>query len=201
MFWPLPPLREERLKHRRRGARRPPAEPPNYPPVFPDTATVMVEAAHVRECFRRAVAHDDDLDDLMQEVVIAAVQAIEQGRYRPDPTVDPRLIFNRWLMEIAFRQFSHFRHKAHRRLEVLRWDPWWPVPDPAQHLDAQRDAREALALLKALPPWARDLLLLIAKGRTFAEIADRYGIPEGTAATRIRRARRRFATLLARRQR
>jgi RNA polymerase sigma-70 factor (ECF subfamily) len=86
------------------------------------------------------------------------------GRYRPDPAMDPQLALRRWLMGIAFRQLSHFQQRAHRWREVPCWDPRCHEHESTQHLGPQCDAREALAALAALPRWARDVLLLVAEG-------------------------------------
>jgi RNA polymerase sigma-70 factor (ECF subfamily) len=161
----------------------------------------MAEAVHMREFLRRAGVDRVDLDDVMQEVAIGAVLAVAEGRYRPDPRVEPRLALRRWLSGIALKQLSHLRTRAHRWREVPCSDPWCNEHEPAEHLGPQRDAREALATLAALPRWARDMLLLVAEGLTLRRIAAFRGMPIGTAAARIRRARARFAALLARRER
>jgi RNA polymerase sigma-70 factor (ECF subfamily) len=114
--------------------------------------------------------------------------------------VEPRLVLRSWLIGIALKQFTHVRDRAHRRHEVLCWDPGGGQ-ESTQDPGPQCDARDELAALNALPEWASDALLLVGEGFTFTEIAALRGIPEGTAGTRVRSARARFAALLARSER
>jgi RNA polymerase sigma-70 factor (ECF subfamily) len=136
----------------------------------------MDEVSHVRSYMERAGALPDDLDDLMQEVAIGAFRAITAGRYRPNPAVQPRLVLRSWLIGIALKQFTHVRDKAHRRYEVLCWDPC-RGHESTQDPGPQCAARDELAALNALPAWASDALLLVGEGFTFAEIAALRGIP------------------------
>jgi RNA polymerase sigma-70 factor, ECF subfamily len=182
------------------GARRPPAEHAHKAPAFPAVAEVMDEVPHVRRYMGGAGALPDDLDDLMQEVAIGAFRAIAAGRYRPDPTAEPRLVLRFWLIGIAFRQFSRLRQRAYRRHEVLCWDPC-RGHESTQHPGPQCDARDALAALQVLPRWAREVLLHVGQGLTIPQIAALRGLPDGTVSTRLRSARARFAALLARSER
>ncbi len=65
--------------------------------------------------------------------------------------------------------------------------------------DAQVAAREALRLaVPELPPECLGVVALTATGATIAEIAEEWGILEGTVATRRRRGRMLMAESLRR---
>ncbi|XXT17581.1 hypothetical protein WME94_45865 [Sorangium sp. So ce429] len=64
-----------------------------------------------------------DRDDVLQEVLIGAIVAVREGRYRPQPGLEPRRILQRWLVGIAVHQARKFHEKAYRRREVAVVDP------------------------------------------------------------------------------
>jgi RNA polymerase sigma factor (sigma-70 family) len=76
-----------------------------------------------------------------------------------------------------------------------------PGRRPADPADAAVDAsltRHLRAAVRALPePQRVAVLLAYAGGHTAREIADRLGIPEGTAKSRLRLGLRRISRLLA----
>jgi RNA polymerase sigma-70 factor (ECF subfamily) len=105
----------------------------------------------------------------------------------------------RWLTGIAWRQASHYRDRACNRYEIPFGRPGQLVAGEVPSLDAQVAAREALRIaLPELPPECLEVVALSAAGATIAEIAEELGIPEGTAASRRRRGRERFAQSLRR---
>jgi RNA polymerase sigma factor (sigma-70 family) len=66
-------------------------------------------------------------------------------------------------------------------------DPWDEV---AERLDSAAVARSLVPALRALPAAEREVLLLVAwEQLTPAEAADVLGIPQGTARSRLHRAR------------
>jgi RNA polymerase sigma-70 factor (ECF subfamily) len=180
----------------RREARRPPAA--EYEPAYPEPELVIAEAWQVREYLRRAGTIDADLDDVMQETMIAAVVAVARGRYRPDPALPPRKVLFRWLLGIALRQLSHLQQRAYRRREVLSGAPGERCDVGSPSAEARAIARQTLRALAELDPKLRDVIALDALGWTAREIADHLGIPVGTVFTRIRAARRELARLLRR---
>ena len=75
-------------------------------------------------------------------------------------------------------------------------DPWDDVVD---RLDSTARAGALLPAVRALPPDERDVLLLVAwEQLTPAEAAEVLGIPQGTARSRLHRARAALRPVLAR---
>jgi RNA polymerase sigma factor (sigma-70 family) len=84
--------------------------------------------------------------------------------------------------------------RAHWRAAAGDGPPPEPVIDPwdevAERLDSQAQARSLVPALKALPEVEREVLLLVAwEQLTPAEAAEALGIPQGTARSRLHRAR------------
>jgi RNA polymerase sigma factor (sigma-70 family) len=109
-----------------------------------------------------------------------------------------------WLLGIATNLLRRHRRTEERRLRALARTgvDEWATPDEtalAERADA-RQARAALAAaLAALSPDDRDVLLLIALGDlAYDDAAQALGIPPGTVASRLNRARRVLTAMLAR---
>jgi RNA polymerase sigma factor (sigma-70 family) len=122
-------------------------------------------------------------DDLFGEVWLRAFRARATYDHR---STDPQP----WLYGVARNTL-----RAHWRLQ-RRVDPisTVDVPDPWDEidgrLDASRHADELRRALALLTPDEREVLLLVAWERlTPAEVALTLGIPQGTARSRLHRAR------------
>ena len=63
-------------------------------------------------------------------------------------------------------------------------------------IDAARTAGALTGALDSVPPGEREMLLLVADGRTPGQAADELGISPGAAWTRLSRARRRLRALV-----
>jgi RNA polymerase sigma-70 factor (ECF subfamily) len=110
-----------------------------------------------------------------------------------------------FLFSTAIRVASEWRRAVRRH-------PTTPVedvdvfvshaPTPEELLDARR-AREVLReILRAMPVKLRIVFILCEiEELTFAEAAECVGVPMGTVASRLRRAREKFKTLVRRRVR
>ncbi|WP_438002683.1 sigma-70 family RNA polymerase sigma factor [Sorangium sp. So ce321] len=142
-----------------------------------------------------------DLDDVVQDVMLGAWTSSQAGRYCPDPSRDPDLALKRWLFGVAFNTASHYRERAFRRYEVPVADPWPAGSEErvdAGQLGERIDAAEALMVIAAMPLWAREVLVLAALGHGQTKLAELLNIPLGTAGSRLRIARKRFAAKLKR---
>ncbi|KYF70818.1 RNA polymerase sigma factor [Sorangium cellulosum] len=140
-----------------------------------------------------------DSADVAQAVVLGAWRAIEAGRYRPDPAANARQVLRRWLRGVAWRQATHYLGSAYVRHEVLHQEPLGLLHQVVGlNLEAQLQARaemEALLALWQMPFWAREVIALAALGHGGAEIASVLHLHLGTAASRLRRARKLLARM------
>ena len=80
---------------------------------------------------------------------------------------------------------------------------WHAAPAALDDTIATREAVERLrAAIRALPAvWRRAVVLRDLKELSYEEVADRLGVPIGTAKSRINRGRARLAAALAGRAR
>jgi RNA polymerase sigma-70 factor (ECF subfamily) len=133
-------------------------------------------------------------DDAAQDVFVIAARRlhdIELGKERS------------FLLGTAIRRAAEVR-RANQRVEVLASDEALErMADIAAPPDEVLDERRALALLdlvlESLDDDLRAVLVLFEfEGLTKGEIAEALGIPEGTVASRMRRARARFMEQAAR---
>lgn len=138
--------------------------------------------------------------DLLGEVWVRAFAG--RGGYDPAyPDARP------WLFGIA-RNVLRWHWRASRDADHLAgagyWagagravaeDPWDAVID---RLDGAARSRALLAAVRALPPAERDVLLLVAwEQLTPAQAAAALGVPQGTARSRLYRARTALRLALA----
>lgn len=185
------------MSRERKGPRRPPAAP--HPPVRPSIAAVMAERAFIVATLISCGVPARDSADVAQAVVLGAWKAIEAGRYRLDPVANARQVLRRWLRGIAWRQATHYLESAYVRHEVLHHEPLGLLRHVVVlNVEAQFQARaemEALLALWQMPFWAREVLALAALGHGGAEIASVLHLHLGTAASRLRRARKLLARM------
>jgi len=94
-----------------------------------------------------------------------------------------------WLYGIARNVLrAHWRARPDQAAgPETAFDPWEAVVD---RLDAAARAGTLIGALRALPPDERDVLLLVAwEQLTPAQAAAALGVPQGTARSRLHRAR------------
>jgi RNA polymerase sigma-70 factor (ECF subfamily) len=169
--------------------------------LYVDETELVRELPLILKVLRANSVRQRDLDDVAQDVLIGAWQAIQEGRFKalPGTGADRRTGLQRWLTGIAWRQASHYRDRAYNRHEIPFSQPGQYVAGEAPPPDAQVAAREALRIaVPELPPECLEVVALSATGATIAEIAEELGIPEGTAASRRRRGRMLFTLSLRR---
>ncbi|MBN9518215.1 RNA polymerase sigma factor [bacterium] len=136
---------------------------------------------------RRALGHHDAED---------AVQATFLVLVRKAAAVVPREAVGNWLYGVAHRTALLARRTAARRRTREVQVP--TLPDPAAPPDPAFDAALLDAELSRLPDIYRGVLVLCElEGRTRAEAARTLGVPEGTVAGRLVRARALLAKRLA----
>lgn len=136
-------------------------------------------------------------DDLAGQVFVAALESV----HRYDPAYESA---RPWLLGIATTLLRAHHRAESRELRTLASGAGRAetVHDDhagraAERVDAAARSADIAAALAGLRPIEREVLLLTAwEDLTPAEIARVLGIHEGTARTRLFRARRRIAALL-----
>lgn len=163
----------------------------SYPIARRDRLASLFEqhATFIARSLRRLGVPDRDVEDGLQEVFLVAQSkhdAIEQGKERSV------------LFGIARRRASTLRRsmdRAHRREQksLDASEIWEEAPDSTERSD-QEQARAALdEVLDALPADLRTVLVLHElEEMEMSEVAELLGIPAGTVASRLRRAREKF---------
>lgn len=138
----------------------------------------------------------DSADDLLSEVFLRAYAAV---RHYDERWQDARP----WLYGIARNVLREHHRQGHAPLAdwarfthaVSVDDPW---PDVDSRLDATARNSSLRRALASLAPADREVLLLVTwEGLTPAQAAVSLGIPQGTARSRLFRARAAMRDLLS----
>ena len=139
---------------------------------------------------RRLGLSPNDADDAAQQVFLVAAERLNDIQARSERA---------FVFGTALRVVQTFRRRARRELPSDKGDDNHSgLPDP-ERLTEQRRALEALH--RALENMSLELrsvfVLFELEAMTSPEIADLLGLPLGTVASRLRRARRQFRALVA----
>jgi RNA polymerase sigma-70 factor (ECF subfamily) len=142
---------------------------------------------------RRRGLSRQDADDAAQQVFMTATEKIELIAPGSERT---------YLYGVALRVTANWRRKSHRRSEDQLGLPA-ETPDDAALPDEAAELGKARALLDELlgrlPDELRRVLVLVEiEQLEVAQVAAVEGIPIGTAASRLRRARQLFREALER---
>jgi RNA polymerase sigma-70 factor, ECF subfamily len=160
----------------------------------PDAFTEVVQRHEVAvHGFLARRAGRQVADDLLAEVWVRAFAG--RGGYDPG-----RQDARPWLYGIArnvLRAYWRAADRDDRRSPVTEsWDPW---DDVVARMDSTAQTAALLPAVRALPPDERDVLLLVAwEQLTPAQAAEVLGIPQGTARSRLHRARAALRPVLVR---
>lgn len=157
-------------------------------------AVVAQVLPYVAGLVRRLTAWPGDVDDLVQDVLVAALAA--RGAFRGDAKIET------WITRIAVN-----RCRAHARKQWLRkrlFSAWAgrqraataPAADESAETDQQAAVvREAIA---RLPNKSREAIVLCyLQTMTIADAADVVGVSRGTLEVRLSRARQQLRELLS----
>jgi len=143
----------------------------------------------------RVIGDASAAEDVAQDVFLFVWE-------RPDGFDPARGSLRTWLGMLAHRRsVDHVRREEARRRRALREASRRPVaiPDVEEIATALVNAERVRAALDVLPgDQRRAIQLAYFGGKTYREVADVLGIPEGTAKSRLRLGLRRVADALAR---
>lgn len=137
---------------------------------------------YLTKVYRRvySLVPEIDVEDVTQEVFISVARSI--GSFRGGSS------FSTWLYRIVKRRVADFYRKRERQVEQVELEKASQTPGE----NPLGDASDALLLqqaLRALPESHREIILLrLAEGLPFQEVADRLGIKLGAAKLRFYRA-------------
>lgn len=127
----------------------------------------------------------DAADTVTQQVLLTVLE--KRAQFRAESSVIA------WVQAIALNKGrEHLRRERRRREVDLDHAAGVAAPDNDEAAQASALAETLADLARALPPDDLDLLRMHAEGRTYAEIAAHLGIPPGTVATKLHRARQRL---------
>lgn len=153
------------------------------------SALVAEHRAPLLSYIARMGVHEDDVDDVAQEVLTAAY--LQRERFDPS-----RASFRAWLLGIATREIrSHRRHLRRRREQLPPDDSFEPISEeaPSSEVRLIDKRREAVLdeLLDEIPEKRRCILVLHdLSGVEMTEIARELSLNISTAWARYRAARR-----------
>ena len=141
----------------------------------------------VARVLRNAGTPEAEIDDDVQRTFIAATRRLDDVR----PGAETR-----FLAQIALRVASHARRTLRRRREVSEDQAPESVDSLAtpEQLTDQKRARQMLDLIldQMDPPLRTVFILYEFEEMSLKEIAGVLGMPRGTVASRLRRARIHF---------
>ncbi len=170
----------------------------------PRSAFEEVLSAHLDALYaaalRLAAGDEADAEDLLQQTALRAFTGFRDLR-RTEAA-------RGWLFTILVRTHLNRERDRGRRGEVLAADmtdadfesalaswraPATPADELERHLNAERLAR---ALDRLPAPWRQVVWMVDAEGFRQREVAEMLGVPAGTVASRLYRARRRLREAL-----
>jgi RNA polymerase sigma-70 factor (ECF subfamily) len=159
---------------------------------------------HLDALFRTALrlceGHEADAEDLLQDTILRAFNSYGQLR---EPSAA-----RSWLFTILSRTHLNRLRTKRRRAEIVGTDldepafeaalaDWVPIASPVENAEARQLGEQLMQAVDGLPAELRSVVLLVdVEGFAQREVASMQGIPEGTVASRLFRARRRLRTEL-----
>ncbi|WP_437769511.1 sigma-70 family RNA polymerase sigma factor [Sorangium sp. So ce281] len=125
-------------------------------------AQAGVVSALVARYLRGRRATREDVKDLAQDVLLAAWEASEEDRYRPDPDVQPAEALRVWIRALAYHRVRHHLESARvRREEIVATPPSaeHEAPTPDQAIEREERRLAFLEALHQLPVHEGDVII------------------------------------------
>jgi RNA polymerase sigma-70 factor (ECF subfamily) len=140
------------------------------------------DLSHRRLAFR-LLGDRGRMDDVLQEAYVRAFRALP--RFRGESSLET------WLYRIVYNACVDDLRRRHDHETLEEWDERLAaLTEPEERLDLA-------AALASLPPELRAAVLLVdAEGLSYAEAAVILGVPAGTVASRLNRARSHLQAVL-----
>ncbi len=137
---------------------------------------------YLTKVYRRvyALVPETDVEDVTQEVFISVARSI--GGFRSSSS------FSTWLYRIVKRRVADYYRKRERQVKQVDLEKAGQTADESP-FENIADALLLQQALRALPESHREIILLrLAEGLPFQEVADRLDIKLGAAKLRFYRA-------------
>jgi len=165
-----------------------PALPPSSSRAF------LALLPDLRRSARRLCRTVEDADDLVQETLLRVWSRLAMARTGASdaaPVEDLRAYAFATLRNCARTRAGGAPPRGTAAATPEDTEAAEALPDPRADLAAKLAAREAMRALCALPDEQQRLLRLrVLDGLSYAEIANRTGLPMGTVTSRLSRGRR-----------
>jgi RNA polymerase sigma-70 factor (ECF subfamily) len=127
-----------------------------------------------------------DAADVTQQVFLQAFRSIDRFSGRSS--------FETWLYRLAVNEsLQHLRRARRHRICSLRVEP---IDDSQAPQASERKELLQVALARLDPELRSIFLLCEGEKRSYRQIAETLGIPEGTVGSRLNRARRKLRAIL-----
>lgn len=137
----------------------------------------------------RLLEDRDEMDDALQEVYVKAFQSL--GKFKGDSGLGT------WLHRITYNVCVDALRKRDNVVPLFAGERPGDVPDYRDPISAAITNVDVAAAVGSLPPDQRTAVLLIdAGGWSYEETGKVLGIPGGTVASRVSRARATLRTSL-----
>lgn len=141
---------------------------------------------------QRMIGDESAVDDLVQEVFIAAFSALP--RFRREARLDT------WLFRITVNKVRNWwdaKRRRRTREDRVAQSPQEPVPTPEDQADATEHRRRLYAALGELPDKYREAFTARAiENLSLQEASARLGVPISTVSYRTRKAEERLCSIL-----
>jgi len=150
-------------------------------------ALYRLHAPDLRRLLLGLLRDQADADDALQRVFLKLLDNWN--------SIEPAKVKG-WLFTVAYREAMTTRRRQNADAKALArlWaQPAWQQPSsaasPGEAAIRGEEIQAALSVLEALPQAQREVVRgRIFDGKTFAKLAEEFGIPLGTVLTRMRLA-------------
>jgi RNA polymerase sigma-70 factor (ECF subfamily) len=155
--------------------------------------SLLIEiTAIVRSFVRRRIAHADQVEDIVQETLLA----IHRGRH----TYDPKRPFQPWMYAIARHRLFDFVNRQRRRsTHEIAGEVGWQAASAAVAIDSGSSLQFLQRALALLSSKQREIIqMLKLDGRSVAEIARETGLSESSVKVTAHRGYKHLRKVIVR---